>query len=322
MNKTLLSQIAQGLNQARKILITCHIRPDGDAIGSLLGLGLALQTVGKNVQMISVDGIPASYRFLAGSELINTYPQPGSDFIITVDCSDLKRTGNALDGYPAPDLNIDHHITNEYFARINLVDVEAVATAQILASILPLLDIPITESVAAALLTGIITDTLGFRTTNVTPEALRQAAGLLEYGPDLASIYHRTLLQHTFQAAQYWGAGLGRLQRRDGIVWTSLTLADRKKAGYPGKDDADLINLLSAISEMDIAIVFVEQSAGYVKVSWRSRAGIDISTIAQSFGGGGHPNAAGAEIHQPLDDVQEQVLKATLYALVNQVNVG
>lgn len=322
MNKTLLSQIAQGLNQARKILITCHIRPDGDAIGSLLGLGLALQTVGKNVQMISVDGIPASYRFLAGSELINTYPQPGSDFIITVDCSDLKRTGNALDGYPAPDLNIDHHITNEYFARINLVDVEAVATAQILASILPLLDIPITESVAAALLTGIITDTLGFRTTNVTPEALRQAAGLLEYGPDLASIYHRTLLQHTFQAAQYWGAGLSRLQRRDGIVWTSLTLADRKKVGYPGKDDADLINLLSAISEMDIAIVFVEQSAGYVKVSWRSRAGIDISTIAQSFGGGGHPNAAGAEIHQPLDNVQEQVLKATLYALVNQVNVG
>lgn len=322
INKRLLSQIAQQLENAHHILITCHIRPDGDAIGSLIGLGLALQAAGKEIQMICADGVPSSFQFLHGWEQVLTYPQAGADYVIVLDSSDLRRTGNSLDGYLTPDLNIDHHITNEYFARTNLVVPKAVATAQILANFLPEIGITITKDVAAALMTGIVTDTLGFRTSNMTPEALRVAARLMEIGVDLPYIYQRTLLEHTLPAIRYWSSGLGRIQRQNGILWTCLTLADRKIAGYQGRDDADLINLLSSVTDTDIAIIFVEQTPERVKVSWRSRSGIDVSGVAQSFGGGGHPNAAGAEIARPLPEVQEQVLLATNQLINNQEKVG
>jgi phosphoesterase RecJ-like protein len=110
---------------------------------------------------------------------------------------------------------------------------------------------------------------------------------------------------------RYWGAGLSRLQRENGIVWATLTLEDRQAAGYPGRDDADLINLLSAINDALISIIFVEQTKGSVKVSWRSQPGVDISSVALKLGGGGHPSASGAEVKGSLDEVREQVLTET-----------
>jgi phosphoesterase RecJ-like protein len=145
----------------------------------------------------------------------------------------------------------------------------------------------------------------------MTPQALRVAADLLAFGIDLPEIYQRTLLQRSFEAVNYWASGLSRIERQDGLVWTSLTLADRKQAHYPGGDDADLINVIAAIENIDIAIIFIEQSRHRVKVSWRARPGLDVSQIARSFGGGGHPAAAGAEIQGELVEVQTRVLHAT-----------
>ncbi len=306
-----LPAVTRRLQDARKILITSHIRPDGDAVGSVLGLGLALKAAGKHVEMALVDGVPASYKFMDCVDQIVTRPRGDFDTIISLDCSDLSRLGDVLDGYGLPDINIDHHITNDNFARINLVDVQAVATSEILAVILPASGFPLTQPAAAALLTGLVTDTLGFRTPNVTPAALRVAADLLEYGIDLPQIFENTLLQHSFEAIKYWTAGLDRLERSGGLVWTSLTLEDRKATGYPGRDDADLINILSSVSNVEIAIIFIEQTRGTVKVSWRARPGFDVSQVALSFGGGGHPAAAGAEVHGRLPEVRERVLEAT-----------
>jgi len=323
MDRTLLTAAGQILHSSQRILLAAHIRPDGDAIGSLLGAGLALQNAGKQVEMVLADGLPTSYQFLTGANQIVTFPSGDFDAVITLDCSELGRTGNALDGCLTPDINIDHHITNEYFARLNLVESHAVATAEILAVALPMMGFQLTQPAAAALLTGLVTDTLGFRTANMTPQALHTAADLMEFGVDLPEIFQKTLLQRSFESIAYWGAGLGRLQHEDGLVWTSLTRADRKASHYPGRDDADLINILSSITDLDIAIIFVEQSGEQgrekVKVSWRARPGLDVAQVALTFGGGGHAAAAGAEIHGGLYDVQERVLKATRLLLAEPV---
>jgi phosphoesterase RecJ-like protein len=311
--------IHTGLREANHILIACHMRPDGDAIGSLLGLGLALQDAGKRVQMVSVDGVPQNLRFLAGSDQISTQAREPFDIFVTVDCSEAQRAGISLDDRQ-PDINIDHHITNESFADLNLIEPGAVATAEILARALPIWELSISKPSAEALLTGIVTDTLGFRTTNMNPEVLRLAADLMQKGADLPGLYRRTLIQQSFEAIRYWAAGLSRLGRTDRIVWATFTLADRKAAGYPGKDDADLINVLSSIDGCDIAIVFVEQTHSRVKVSWRAQAGWDVSRLAQGLGGGGHPAASGAELQGSIDDVCSRVLVET-QNLVRQMEI-
>jgi bifunctional oligoribonuclease and PAP phosphatase NrnA len=311
MNKDLLRIAQEQLQQAQKVMVISHIRPDGDAIGSLIGLGLSLQRAGKEVQMVSVDGVPSTYHHLPGREQVVNKPKGTFDLIATVDCADLGRLGAVFNERIVPDLNIDHHPTNTYFARTNLVDTEAVATAEILAETLSSMNFLIDQEVATNLLTGIITDTLGFRTFNLTPKALRTAATLMESGADLPFLYHRALIQRPFEAVRFWAAGLSQLKREDRIVWTSLSQEDRKAAGYSGKDDADLVNILTSINDVDIVLIFVEQPNGKVKVSWRARPGYDVAQIATQYGGGGHTAAAGAEIDGTLDQVQEKVLRTT-----------
>jgi phosphoesterase RecJ-like protein len=312
VDNQLSDEIKSRLAEAKKIVIASHVRPDGDAIGSLLGLGLALRNAGKSVQMILVDGAPSSFKYLEGSKFIEKEPKGGHDTFITVDCADFKRTGSVFENFGQPDINIDHHKTNEKFGKLNLIEAEEVATSAILTNYLPEWGFPITKPIAAALLTGIITDTLGFRTSNTTPESLRQVAMLMETGVDMPEIYMRSLVRKTFPAAKYWGAGLSSMESKNGIVWGTLTITDRKAAGYGGNDDADLINMISAIDGNKIGMIFVEQSNHHVKISWRAlEPGFDVSKIAKHFKGGGHAAAAGADIEGGLAEVQKEVLKVT-----------
>jgi len=302
--------ISRLLQNAEKILLVSHIRADGDAIGSLLGVGLALQLVGKKVQMVLPEGVPLAFRYLEGSQQIVRRSEQEYDVSIVLDCSDLQRTGDVL-GNRVPDLNIDHHITNLNFARLNLVDAEAVATSAILAEHLPTWGLPITQPVANALLFGLVSDTLGFRTSNMNSKALRLSADLIDRGANLAELYHLALIQRSYEAARLWGIGLSRLQKQGGLIWTRITLQDKQEVNYLGNDDADLINMLSGITESDVCVIFVEQTGGRVKVSWRARAGLDVSQIAIQFGGGGHPAASGAIIPGTMEEVQNRVLSAT-----------
>jgi bifunctional oligoribonuclease and PAP phosphatase NrnA len=312
MNEGKTGAIKERLDKSKNIVIASHIRPDGDAIGSLLGLGLALRDAGKSVQMVLVDGVSSSFRHLDGSELIVKGPTAEHDTFITVDSADFKRVGNAFENFGQPDINIDHHKTNEHFGKLNLIEAEEVATAAILARYLPQWGYKITKPIAAALLTGIITDTLGFRTANTNPSALRLCAMLMETGVDMPDLYMRSLVKKTFPAARYWGAGLSHLEQKNGIVWATLTLDDRKKSGYGGNDDADLVNMISAIEGNKVGMIFVEQSDNHVKVSWRAlESGIDVSQVAKHFSGGGHAAAAGADIPGALNEVQPLVLKTT-----------
>jgi phosphoesterase RecJ-like protein len=311
MSETLLAQIGQQFTGAEKILLATHLRPDGDAVGSVLGLGMALQSRGKSVCMVFPEGLPSNFRHLHGVDQVRRKVNFQPDLITVLDCSDLHRVGNVLEGLDAPIINIDHHITNEYFGSLNLVDTDSVAVAAMLAEHMPSVGLLLTKEIADVLLTGILTDTLGFRTQNMNPKALRISASLVDMGANLPELYTRALVNRSFEAVCYWGAGLSQLKREDGLVWTTLSLDDRKTANYPGNDDADLVNIISMINKANIAIIFVEQHNGKVKVSWRAQEGIDVSQISTQFGGGGHISASGAMIEGDLEHVRATVLQAT-----------
>lgn len=319
MNKDQIEQARARLQQAARVMVCSHTRPDGDAIGSVLGLGIALQNAGKHVQMVLADGVPSALRFLPGSEMVTNTPEEGFDTVIAVDSGNIDRVGHVLDETNLVDINIDHHPDNTKFGKINLVYPTAASTTQILAGLLPAWGMEITPVIASNLLGGMITDTIGFKTENMRPEVLRVAADLFEKGADLPALYHHAITAKTFEAARYMGTGLSQLSRQNGIVWTVLTLENRKTANYPGRDDADLVNILSAIDSANVALIFIEQDAKQVKVSWRTRSPeMDVSQVAHHFGGGGHRAAAGAMISGSLQEVQAEVVNTTQKLLFNK----
>ena len=313
-------KIAQRIANSENILIASHVRPDADAVGSMLGLGIALLNAGKQVQMVLQDGAKG-FEYLPKADLIVNTPSINADMIIVVDCSDPERVGDVLDAYPPPDLVVDHHKTNLEFGEFNVVEPEQVATSAILYDRMPLWGLAIDEEVASCLLSAIVGDTIGFRTAQVDSEVMRKSAALMDLGANLFKIYSEGLTLKPFQAIRYWGSGLQRVQCENKLVWTSLTLDDREEVGYPGNDDADLVNILSSVKEASIAVIFVEQSKNNVKISWRAKPGIDVSGIAFKFGGGGHAAAAGADVEGTLSDVQERVIQKTKQLLIN-INKG
>jgi phosphoesterase RecJ-like protein len=318
MDRTKIKTFKSLADRAERILIISHIRPDGDAVGSLLGLGLILEGMGKQINLVLEDGLPKVFQHLTGSDRIYREVSGVYDLVVVVDSSDIDRIGSVLDNYGEPDVNIDHHPTNTQFASLNLVRDDAVATVEIIYDLARELSYPIPLPAAEALLTGLLTDSLGFRTSNTTPRTLRIAADLQEMGADLPKLYYLAMLEKSLEAVKYWGKGLSKIVQEGRLVWTSLTLQDRQEAAYPGRDDADLINILSRIRDTDISIVFVEQTDASVKVSWRAKPGFDVSRIALLFGGGGHKPAAGADIKGNMQQVIDDVLAATRLALGTQ----
>lgn len=311
ISKSDLTEARERIAQAEKILVVSHMKPDGDAVGSVLGIGNALINAGKQVEMVLEDGMSARYKFMSGSKKIRRKMSIEPDLVIAVDCGDRQRFGKIDDEIKEVDINIDHHPTNTKFARVNLVDSVAASTTQILAKILPALDLVITPAIAEVLLTGIITDTIGFRTISTNADALRTSADLLDLGLDMHDIYQKSVTGKSFVSVKYWGAGLSKIQKDGQVVWTTLTEVDRNATGYRGRDDADLVNLLSSINEVSVILTFIEQNAEEVKVSWRAKKGYDVSKLAEKFGGGGHIAAAGANIAGTMAEVTKSVLEAT-----------
>jgi bifunctional oligoribonuclease and PAP phosphatase NrnA len=214
-----------------------------------------------------------------------------------------------------PDILFDHHITNPGFARLNFIDVSAASTAELLTELLLDLGLSLSEPVAQALLTGLVSDTLGFRTSSTTPKSLALAGQLMQAGAVLHQIYDLSLYKRSFSAVRLWAEGLARMEMKNRVVWARLPLDARKASGYQGMGDADLINVLTSVREADVALILVERPDGKVKISWRSVPGINVAEVAAGFGGGGHALAAGAEVAGTLAEVETRVLAATRAAL-------
>jgi len=312
LSKEVLQQARKRIDESESILVATHVGPDGDAVGSTLGLGLALQAKGKKVQMVLNDGLPKDFDHLEGAEqIVEKASAEDVDLVIAVDCGDQERLGAAIARDSKVHINIDHHMTNTHFGEINLVDIETVAAAALLAENLEDLGLSFSPAVVDALLTGTLTDTLGLRTSNMTPNALRVAADLLERGANIQMLYEKALLRRSFEAMRYWGQGLVKLQIEDGLLWSTLTLEDRKAAGYKNGGDAELINSLASTEGASITLLVIEENEKQSKVSWRSRGDFDVATLAASFGGGGHRAASGATVKGTLEEVLARVLAAS-----------
>jgi phosphoesterase RecJ-like protein len=301
---------------AGRVLAVTHVNPDGDAIGSLLGFGLAVRATGKEVVMACADPSPDMFRFLPAADEITAKPQGPFDLVVVLDVSDAARMGSvgaALE--QRPDLVFDHHITNPGFARLNFIDAASASTAELVSELLPSLGLTLSVPVAECLLTGLVSDTLGFRTSSTTPKTLALAQQLMQAGAVLHQIYDNALYKRSYTAVRLWAEGLARMEMKHRMVWARLPLEARQASGYQGQGDADLINVLTSVRESDVALIFVERPDGKVKISWRALPGINVAEVAAQFGGGGHAAAAGAEIAGTVDEVVARVLAATRAAM-------
>lgn len=322
----------KALNQSRDLLLGCdrpllvtHVDPDGDAVGGLLALGCALEALGKMPLLACSDPLPPRFGFLPGFHRVTTQPQGSFDLVVALDCADRARMGLVSPSPQTEDvplLNIDHHATNANFGTVNLVDAEAVSTTYILHRLLRHMGVAVDGSVATCLLTGLVTDTRGFRTSNVDAGVIRLAAELMEVGAPLAQITRQGLDRQPLGMLRLWGAALSRLEAADGVVWTSLPLAVQQACGRESGGETGLANLLVGAEGARIAALFTEREDGQVEVGLRAVPGFDVASIALALGGGGHTLAAGCVVPGPLDEAQRRVLAVVRDSLAGQRERG
>lgn len=311
------------ISRARKIVMACHVNPDGDALGSLLGLGLAIGSAypKKDLTFLSQDGVPEMYRFLPASERVQRETaRTDFDLAIVVDSGDLTRVGSKV--RPTIDviraqMDIDHHVGEGAFGDIRLLESRSAATAEIVFDLVHALEIPISPEIATCLFTGIITDTGSFRFMNVTPRTLRIAASLIEAGAAPAVIAEQVFENRPFSATKLMGLALASLQSApDGrIVWALVSKENFEKAQATDEETEGIINYVRGVRGADIALLFREAVKGKIRISLRSCEGVDVSKVAAQFGGGGHRMAAGCSFTGTLQEAEAALLPACRAAL-------
>ena len=316
-----LTQVARAIGRASSILAVSHISPDGDAIGSLLAFGAIANHLSKSCVVACADAVPETLQFLPGAHTIVDAASGPFDLVVGLDASDPRRLGElfmrpAQAG--APTLNIDHHITNLRFAEVNWIDTTAAATAEMVFLLAEHLQVPLTPMVATGLLTGLVTDTRGFRTNNTSPRVLQIASRLLEAGAPLFQIMEMTLERRSLAQVRLWGRVLSRARRHGRILWSEVTEADRRIVGIREDGaDAGLSSFLGSAAEADVAAVFVERN-GKIEVSLRAIPGLSVAEAALALGGGGHPLAAGCTLEGALTEVERLVMAALDNSLASQ----
>lgn len=312
INNIQWAEATQAVDAANSILIVTHISPDGDAIGSLLGLANALRERGKKIDTAVDDGVPYFLEFLPGSKTVQTELTGGQwDLMVSVDASDEARTGK-VGAYGRANsgrvINLDHHPTNTYFGDIFLVKPDAVSATQIIFEWLTYMAQPISQATAAPLLTGLVTDTLGFRTSNVRSDTLLTATQLVEAGASLTEITARTLDSKPYSSILLWREALKSVALNGQVIEATVTQENLKKAHIFDVTDGGLVQLLIVVDEAMIAVVYKELTDGRVEISLRSKPGYDVASVAFRLGGGGHKQASGATIDGPLEAARARVM--------------
>lgn len=311
-----LQQVAQVLREAKSVVLACHLNPDGDTLGCALALQATLEAMGKRVVTLSSDGVPEIYRFLPGSEkILTSTEQRGFDVAVVCDTGMPDRIGKAKDAVFSARVivDIDHHITEGAFGHIRIQQPKAAATAEIVYRLLKVMDAPVTPAIATCLLTGIITDTGLYRYMNVSPTTFRLSATLMEAGASPAQIAEEVFERRSFPSIKLLGRAIEHIQREeDGrLVWSYLSYEDFTDLGATDEDTEGIITHLRAIRDSVVLALLREVKPGRVRVSVRSRdEHIDMSKLAEKFGGGGHRLAAGFWVEGSIAEAKEKVIGA------------
>lgn len=311
--------IQQAVERAKNVLVITHVDPDGDAIGSITAVGLAIGRLGKQVTLACDNRVPGRFHYLSMAQQVQqSLNEPMLfDTLIAVDCGDEQRMGRVfadLEKRPFI-INIDHHVTNTQFGNINLVNPEAASTTEMLYQLFTEMGIEVASDLALCLLTGLVTDTLGFRTVGVTPRTMKTASALMDAGADLSLVTMQSLNLKPIATLKLWQAGLNNLRLEDGLIWTSISNEEREAAGYTSPSTGGLVNLMADVDRAAMSAVLLEMNDGAVRVGFRCRPPYSVSDLATNLGGGGHPLASGCTLRMPLAQAVELVVaqsKATI----------
>ncbi len=310
-----LKEIEDVISRHDRFFIASHRSPEADAIGSQLGLSRALRQRGKRTILYNRDGVPGNLKFLKGADQVVRPEGLGKEVedvevAIAVDCSDLDRLGDKGKGIlrNLPTINIDHHQDNSNFGDINYVKPVA-ATTQIIAELIEYMGLEIDEPIATALYAGIIADTSSFQNENVNPDLLSRAANLLKNGANARSVIVNLYEREPFSKLKLLGEVLSKANFEDEIVWGEITPEVIEKADATQEDTEGIVGKLRTTKGARVACLFKELPDNRIKVSMRSKGGVDVSQVASNFGGGGHRVASGCMVDGELDKVENKVLE-------------
>lgn len=311
--------IIKTIKESNKILITTHINPDGDAVGSVLALNIALKAAGKETFPVIDDEYPNLYKFLNGWEEIL---KPGDeslgrakkdiDLVIALDCGDVERFGRVSEYFNEKRIiNIDHHISNTAFGALNMVDSNAASTGEMVYQILSIMGLAITKEISEAIYTAIVTDTGQFRYANTTSVTHQIAGDMINNGVDTAYLYEQIYQNTSKEKMLLTAKALSSLKLyfNDRVAVLRVTLDDMDSTGAVGADTEGIINFGRDISTVEVAVFIKEHEKEKIKISFRSKKYVDVAAISQEIGGGGHIRAAGCTIYSTIDEAEKIVLE-------------
>ncbi|MBR5192379.1 MAG: bifunctional oligoribonuclease/PAP phosphatase NrnA [Clostridia bacterium] len=302
-----LTEIAKQLKKEKNVAIFCHVRPDGDCIGSSSALSLALTSLGVKNQLFCDDVIPEKFASVKGKysrEIKEEY-----SCMVSVDCADIYRLGSFAEVFTKHKntFNIDHHISNTRYAKVNFVK-DTASNCENIYALLTDGEIEITKEIANYLLTGIVTDTGNFKHKNVTPSTLFTASKLLEKGADLNKIVYDMFVNQPKRRATLFSSVMNniRFMLENKLAIATITLKDIETNGAKPEDTEGFIDFLMTIEGVEVGITIMEMKQNLYKISLRSK-GVNVNEIAGVYGGGGHVLASGCQINGEYEEVVDKL---------------
>lgn len=289
------------LQRHHRFLVTSHARPDGDAIGSALAMGHLLQTMGKQVTVAMADPVPRTFLSLPGTEqILGTQPSQPAEIAIVLECDSVQRTGFH---HLAADLivNIDHHRSGAPYAAVNWIDPQAPAVGAMMYDLAVASGMPISRDIATCLYAAVLTDTVHFTLPSTTARTFGLAEHLVELGADASGIAEA--VYHSYRPARLrvLAAALNRFEIDGPVAWSAITQREILDAGAEIEDCEGVVNYIVGVANVRAAVFLRELPDGQFRGSLRSKGEIDVATVAESLGGGGHRNASGCTLDGPLD---------------------
>jgi phosphoesterase RecJ-like protein len=314
----MLSQVVQLIEQNQRFMITSHIRPDGDGLGSGLALYWMIRSLGKDADVILRDRVPPGYTVLPGSDLVMVRDDvtESYDAAFIIECSDVDRPG-------LPSLknqlvvNIDHHSTTMPFGDVNWIDPTAAAVGEMIYNLSKALGIEVTKEIAECIYTALLTDTGSFHFSNTTERTLKIASELVRRGVEPARISQALFYSYSFSKIKLLGLVLSRIQRDESgrIAWIMMDREIMYEADACEEDADGIVNHALSVGEVEAVAFFKELSPDVYRVSLRSKGKNNVAKVAEMFGGGGHRNAAGCRIEGDFKEVRRRVIEGLQNAL-------
>jgi bifunctional oligoribonuclease and PAP phosphatase NrnA len=296
----MLDRVLQAIRERRRFVVTSHARPDGDGIGSALACGQILRAMGKEAEVVMHDGVPRIYQNLPFADrAVQADSVPSNDGVILLECDSVRRT--LLEGLEQCFLiNIDHHVSGRNFAHINWIDSSVMATAELVYRLARRACVPVDRDIATCLYTALMTDTGSFMFEGTNEHTFTVARELVLAGADPALCARQIYFGHSTAKMRLLGAALSNLHREGPLSWIWVTQEQMQRFGAREEDCEGLVNYALSMADAQVAIFFRELPDRRYRVSLRSKGEVNVSTVAEYFGGGGHKCASGCSLDGPL----------------------